>query len=323
MRVQVRLDLAQGRWAGLWLQHGREHEASGASVQHPVKAGGLWVVDRGYRSLGALRQLGEQGSFWLMPPVADLCWWDERGVRSSLPELLSRQTGEVVNLQVQVGAQQRLPARLIAVRVSAQQEAQRRQAARKEISSPPKGARRPNARKQPARTQAGTRNTHGDRHRKQHKTSLKRMALLGWTILLTNVPREQLSVQEALVLYRGRWQMELLWKLAKEIERVDTWRSEKPERILTEILAKWVGLLISHWVMLLECWADPRHSTVKAHQAMQWMAPVLAWSLRGGLPLEQALASSAAAMRRGCRIDPRRMRPATFQLLADPSLISP
>jgi IS4 transposase len=66
--------------------------------------------------------------------------------------------------------------------------------------------------------------------------------LLDWNIILTNVPREKLSVNEALVLYRCRWQMELLWKLSKEIDHVDTWRSEKPERILTEILEKLVGL---------------------------------------------------------------------------------
>jgi len=166
-------------------------------------------------------------------------------------------------------------------------------------------------------------NTHGDRHRKTRRASQKRLELLEWTILMTNVPRQQLSVLEALVTYRCRWQMELLWKLSKEIERVDTWRSGKPERILTEILAKLLGLLISHWVLLLDCWNDPRHSTVKAHQVMQWMAPVLAVSLAGMGSLEQALSCSAAAMRRGCRVDPCRKRPATFQLVADPSLMSP
>jgi len=258
-----------------------------------------------------------------MPPVANLVVWDGQGVRCCLKELLGRSKTSVVDLDVLAGERERLPVRLLAVRVSPEQAAKRRAGAQGQVSLPPKGVQPPNQARQTPKTSTGKRNHHGDRHHKTRRASQKRVELLEWTILMTNVPREQLSVQEALVMYRSRWQMELLWKLAKELERVDTWRSGKPERILTEILAKLLGWLISHWVMLLECWSDPRHSTVKAHQVMQWMAPVLAVSLAGVGCLEQVLACSAAAMRRGCRIDPRRKRPATSQLLANPSLMSP
>src|SRR6266849_11174778 len=65
------------------------------------------------------------------------------------------------------------------------------------------------------------------------------------TILITNVPQELLSIDEALVLARCRWQIELCWKLWKQVGKVDTWRSAKPYRILTEIYAKLLGCLIT------------------------------------------------------------------------------
>lgn len=323
MHVQVRLEVAQGRWAGLWLQQGREHEATGAPVETPLPEGSLWVVDSGYRNLAALRTLGHRGCFWIMPPSAALVVRDEHGVARSLKELLQPQTSDVVDLDVQAGVQERLPVRLIAVRVPAEQAERRRLGAVGQISLPPKGARRPNARKHSALTQAGTRDIHANSSRKGRTASKARLQLLDWNIVLTNVPREKLSVEEALVLYRCRWQRELLWKLSQEIEHVDTWRSEKPDRILTEILAKWLGLLMSHWIMLVECWQDPRHSTVKAHQVIQWMAPVLAVSLAGLLDVEQAIACSVATMRHGCQIASRPKRPATFQLLDHPAWIRP
>ncbi len=48
------------------------------------------------------------------------------------------------------------------------------------------------------------------------------------------------------MLVRCRWQIELLWKLWKAHGKLDTWRSYKPKRILTEIYAKLLGLLITH-----------------------------------------------------------------------------
>lgn len=321
LQVQVRLDLAHGAWAGLWLQHGRERETSGAPGQLPLPVGSLWNVDSGYRNLAVMRALGEEGRFWIMPPSVDLVVVDAQGVRRSLKELLEQQPGPQVDLDVCVGATERLPVRLVAMRVDEEQAQRRRQSARGELSTTPKGAQRPNARKQTARSSTGKRNHHGHRHWKRWHVSRRRRELLGWTIVLTNVPRRMLSGEEVVVVHRCRWQVELLWKLSKEIERVDTWRSEKPARILSEIFAKWLGLLISHWIMLVECWGDPRHSTVKAHQVVQWMAPVLAVACAGLGCLEQAVACSAAAMRRGCQVDPRRKRPATYQLLEHPHLM--
>jgi Transposase DDE domain len=148
------------------------------------------------------------------------------------------------------------------------------------------------------------------------------MQLLEWTILVTTVPQEKLSVDEALVLARCRWQIELLWKLWKQVGQLDTWRSANAWRILTEIYAKLLGLLIAHWVMLIECWQAPNRSLVKAQQVMQWMAPALALGVAGVVSLETMVQRTSHTMASGCTVNSRRKKPTACQWVDNPKLNS-
>src|SRR5438132_10267789 len=179
--------------------------------------------------------------------------------------------------------------RLLAVRLSPEQLKERRQRANKQWEGQPKGCRPPGK----SRT---TKQGQRQRWRKNRPVSPARQRLLGWHIPLTSVPAELLSVEEALVLARCRWQIELLWKLWKQHGKLDTWRSMKPYRVLTEIFAKLLGLVITHWLTLLGCWQAPNRSLVKAKQVVEWMAPGLALALTGEVCMEQVVKRTAATM---------------------------
>jgi len=315
MRVQVRLDLAQGGMQGPWLQEGRAAERSGAAHEAPFPQGCLYNVDAGYFTLGEMRAHGQAGRYWLTAATAGTLLIDTRGQCWDLVSFLRAQTSEEVDVQVSLGKRERLPVRLIARRVSPEQAKRRRANATRSVEGKPKGVQRPNVRKRRA---AGDKR---QRQRKHRKTGKARLQLREWTILLTNVPQELLSVDEALVLARCRWQIELCWKLWKQVGKVDTWRSAKPYRILTEIYAKLLGCLITHWLTLLECWQAPNRSMVKARQVMQWMAPVLALGVAGVVPLEMMVQRTSSSMATGCTVNARRKRPAAYQLVAQPKLI--
>jgi len=315
MRVQVRLDLAQGGMQGPWLQEGRVAERSGPAHEAPLPEGCLYNVDAGYFTLTEMRAHGKAGCYWVTAANAGTLLIDERGQCWDLVSFLGVQRGDEVDVHVYLGKRERLPVRLIARRVSPEQAERRRKSATREVAGKPKGVRRPNER---------TRQVAGDkrkRHRKHKKTGKARLQLLGWTILITNVPRALLSIDEALVLARCRWQIELCWKLWKQVGKVDTWRSAKPYRILTEIYAKLLGCLITHWLTLLECWQAPSRSMVKARQVMQWMAPVLALGVAGVMPLETMVHHTSQTMASGCTVNARRKRPAAYQLVDNPKLI--
>lgn len=103
---------------------------------------------------------------------------DARGRRIDLVAYLRAAGAADVDTDVLLGSASRLACRLIARRVPAAVAAQRR----KRLWD--KSARR------------------GDR------PSALSLALCDWTILVTNVPRELLSVEEAVALARMRWQIE-------------------------------------------------------------------------------------------------------------------
>lgn len=315
LRVQVRLELAQGGMQGPWLQEGRAGERSGQAHAAPLPTGCLYNVDSGYFTLKDMQAHSKAGHYWLTVAKAGTLLIDARGQCWDLVSFLRAHQGEQVDEQVFLGKHERVAARLIAKRVSPEQAKRRRAGAKRAVEGPAKGVQRPNARK--GRAASGKR----QRQRKHRKTGPARLQLLEWTILVTNVPHELLSVEEALVLARCRWQIELLWKLWKQVGKLDTWRSANPYRILTEIYAKLLGLLITHWLTLIACWQAPNRSLVKACHVVQWMAPVLALAMAGIVPMESVVQRTSQAMASGCTVNARRKRPAAYQLLAKPQLI--
>src|SRR2546421_654577 len=238
-----------------------------------------------------------------------------RGGQAGQEAALRAHKSEVVDVDLFVGKRERLPVRLIAVRVSPEEAKRRRERANERITHPPKGCQAPlPGKRKPKEQRQGK--------RKGKNVSAARLRLADWTIVLTNVPKELLSVPEALVLLRCRWQIELLWKLWKQYGKVDTWRSYKPERILTEICAKLLGLVITHWQLLIGCWQAPNRSLVKAKQVVEWMTPCLALALAGVVAVETVVGRTVQMMGKGCTINARKRRPNTYQLLADPKLNS-
>ena len=134
-----------------------------------------------------------------------------------------------------------------------------------------------------------------------------------WTILSTNTPASLLQTQEVLVLARVRWQIELLFKLWKQDGLVDEWRSTQPWRILSEVNAKLIAVVVQHWVLLVSCWQYPDRSLVQAAQTIRQdqEAVLLARALTGVLTLPTAIRQIAT----GCRLNRRRQAPNTAQLL--------
>jgi hypothetical protein len=318
LRLQVRWEMGRGGLQGPWLQAGRVAERSGEAIETPMPVGSLFIGDSGYFALADMRQRSRQGDFWMTPAKGQIGLYDEHGVKCTLESFLKQHEQESqVDVWIQLGVQERLPVRLVAVRVRAEVAAKRRERARVRTCKP--------AHRKGAQPCGPGRNCKGGRpkkdHRKQKRLSASALRLADWTIILTNVPVKQLSVNEVLVLMRIRWQEELLWKLWKQMGKIDTWRSEKAVRIETEIYAKLVGLLIEHWMLLLGCWQDPRRSMFKAQQMSQWAAPALCFALAGEMKLSRVIARITAAMSQGCRVEPRHTRPNTAQLLEDPKLI--
>ncbi|MGZ6386922.1 MAG: hypothetical protein ACXWOL_16005 [Ktedonobacteraceae bacterium] len=103
MRVQVRLDLAQGGMQGPWLQEARAAERSGEAHEAPLPEGCLYNVDAGYFTLAEMRAHGKAGWYWLTTANAGSPLIDEHGHCWDLVSFLRAQTGDEVQVQVRLG----------------------------------------------------------------------------------------------------------------------------------------------------------------------------------------------------------------------------
>jgi hypothetical protein len=97
----------------------------------------------GYFTLHDMRERGKQGQYWTAHSSASLTISDKRGQYWTLLSFLEAQEGHEVDVEVLVGKQERLPVRLIAVRVSKEEAQRRRERANKQITHPPKGCQAP------------------------------------------------------------------------------------------------------------------------------------------------------------------------------------
>ncbi len=290
LKIGVRYDLCRGRLVGPLLCDGRTHESTTPIQNAPLPTGALRLADLGFFDLDILTQIDAQDGYWLARMHRTTAVYDAAGQRWEVLALLAAQGSVEVDLAITLGVQQHLPARLLAVRVPQEVADQRRRRLRAQAR---------------------------DHGRTPSATSL---AWCDWTIFITNLAPDMLSLREALVLARARWQIELLFKLWKSHGQIDESRSRKPWRVLTEVCAKLLAMVVQHWLLLTGCWTYPDRSLVKAAQTVRQHALHLASALSCPTLLGRAIGVIHRCLAAGCRLNRRKTKPNTYQLLLDPTL---
>jgi hypothetical protein len=291
-KVQARWDLVAGGFKGQELTDGRVPDTKSPLRLSRRQRRSLRIADLGYFDTLQFQKEHEAGEYWISrlkvgesPKV-----FDEAGNLLDLYELLSTCVGcSSYECNIQVGAERQVPARLIAYPVPEEVAIKRR--------------------------------TIHERKAQKHsrKPSKKILNLCSWTLVITNIPTEELNHYEALVLLRARWQIELLFKLWKQNGQADISRSENPWHLLCDFYAKLIGMIVTHWMMIVGCWQVPSRSMVKATKAIRQQIILVARALAGRDDLDQVLQEITQGLDH-CRIDKRHKHPSTFQLLLNPYL---
>ena len=109
--------------------------------------------------------------------------------------------------------------------------------------------------------------------------------------------------------------MEMLYKLWKQYGRIDEWRTTNPWRVLCELYAKLIGVLLQHWLIVLFAWQDEQRSLVKLAQVVRDTASSLLEALAGDRSLLSALHCIQRRMGSGCHMNTRGKQPNAAQLL--------
>ena len=194
-------------------------------------------------------------------------------------------------MPILLGAIQQLPCRLIAVRLPQEVVARRRQAAHEKASK------------------------HG------RAASTEYLRWQEWTIFVTDCEPRRLTWKAIVILYRVRWQIELMFKLWKSLNGLTTHRPEaSAQERLSLIYTKLIAAIAQNWILVSATWSEGRRSLMKAAVTLRDWVTTIAEALDDGERLVRVLSRMAETMA-GDRVEPRGKRPSSFQLLSDPELL--
>jgi hypothetical protein len=284
LKLHVKLDMSTGALEGPYLAPGREHDRHSPAQKAPLPRGALRIADLGFYDLQTLAMYDAQGVYFLTRILNNTLIYDDNGRRMELEQFLTGIHGDEVDVPVRLGTTVRLPVRLVARRVPM------------EVS-----------RKRLAQLK--------DKARKKCQPLTERTVFLaGWNVYATNVPAAKLSASEGHALMRIRWQIELLFKLWKDEGRLDESRSRNPWRVLCEIYAKLISLVIQHWILLNCCWRILDRSLTKAARTMRRFALDIARHFPSLSRICETLQLLDSILPAGCHLT-RRGQPNSCQLL--------
>ena len=293
MKAFVRMDLKKGGLTALTISPARKSDAVAGQEAAALPKGSLRLKDLGFFDTQLMAKDRDRGVHFISRLPAGT-WMREAGNEADFEEIsvwLKRQPEGPIDRAVEIGKGQPFACRLLAVRCP---EEVRQKRLRKLEQKASKDGRRP--------------------------VSERQRELCGWLLFITDLSSDQLSMEEAWVLYRARWQIELLFKLWKSQGKLDASAGKRGDRVLCEIFAKLLALMMQHWTMLMAGpWLDGKSMLAKLRQVRRRLEDL--WeALQTLSKLETVLQQIEETLKRvGLR--PRRTkRPLTIDLLKNPSL---
>jgi hypothetical protein len=286
LKCQVELELSTGT-LDLQIEPARQTDVRSELVRRPLPAGALRLADRGYLDLERLADDTAADVYWISRLQSSMIVAGA-GRRGTLAAWLTECTADSVDQAVEVGGTDRLPCRLLARRVPAAIAKKRRQ------------------------------KLHQQAKKKGRKVSAEREAMCDWNVCITNLPTTLLSSAEAWVLLRSRWQIELLFKLWKSHGGLAFSHGQRAARVLCEVYAKLIGMVVQHWLLLASAGSLLAWSWTKAARRVRQVVVAIGQALQELETLVAVLERLRRRIRRRCRVSKRRLHPTTYQMLQDP-----
>lgn len=230
LKLQSELDLKSGQLVCVEPVNGRQADSACAGQTAKRLSGTLRITDLGYFSTTAFASLAAVGAWFLSRTQRTTSVWIDDVHVGSVVQFLNSRQQPLVDCEAKIGVAQRLACRLIAWKVPAEVAAERRRKLKQ---------------------------THKRRCRPQPCADA--LAACDWMWLVTNLNQDKLSMEEAVVLYRSRWQIELLFKRWKSIGLIDKFKDARNDAVrMVRFWARLCGVLIQHWIVVLSGWRSDR-----------------------------------------------------------------
>ena len=297
LKLQTELDLRGGNLRCVQIEQGRSPDGASDRQKVAPTLGSLRVADLGYFNILVLANIGTWGAFYLSRLQHQTKMFAEgilaKGTKHNVVTWLNSQGKTVVDRWIHIGSEAHLKCRLIAWRVPQEIANRRRQKLIEKTRS--KSGRAPTA---------------------------ESLAACDWELLVTNVPEDQLSVKEAIVLYRSRWQIELLFKRWKSICLIDELDGRDAVVTMARFWARLCTALIQHWLTVAAAWSGTLHlSFAKVAKLVRQFAQEIAIAIPSGDQLSLIIEQYCNIARVGCKRNRRKEKPGSIELLRNPECL--
>jgi hypothetical protein len=244
---QVTYEYLRGEVIALEWEAGRTPDQTCALPVRYAHAGSLHLFDLGYFKQERLAEIEQQGAYFVTRYQSQTALYDpETGAQLDVVRYLQTTPEDALERRCVLGRKKLLSVRVVMRRLADNVAAERRRKA-----------------KQQAKRQGKT-------------CSRSYLTLLGWELLVTNLPASAYSPDLLFRFYSLRWQIELLfktWKSQLQITRFGAWR---PARVLCQLYAGLIaGLLCLTWTSAYRWWHERELSLTRMIQALQSFIPAL------------------------------------------------
>ena len=290
LKLQTELDLRSGA-LNVQLEHGKDPDGASSRQHIDFVAGSLRVTDLGYFCMPVFAAIAAANAYFLSRIQHTTITWVNGERVGNIVEWLNTQTQTVVEQSIEVGAKHRLPCRLVAWKVPEQQVNLRRRRARLEAS------------------------------RRGRTATKATLAACEWTFLITNASEELLSTKEVIVMYRSRWQIELLFKRWKSTGLIAELHGKNDPEQMVRLWAKFCAALIQHWLTVMVAWeSESTWSFDRIAKRVRSVAEEIIEALTGDRNFTEVLEGFKKRIKRIAHRNPRK-KTGTFELLRNPNLL--
>ena len=292
LKLQVLWDLKTGELAELHIEPGRASDAKSPIAQVPPQPGQLFVFDLGYFDLARFAAIhaGEGKFISRLLPGTEVLQTDGRPL--DLLTHLRQQSAGLVDQMILLGVAARLCCRLVGVRAPEEVANRRRQQAREKAA---KKGRVPTA---------------------------QYLELLGWSLFVTDCAQAELTWKGVVVVYRARWQIELLFKLWKSHNGLAKHRAgASGSEVMAVWYAKLLGVVLQHWILVATAWQMASRSLMRAARALVEVVKEVLLALDDAAALEAVLLRLREVINKCGRTTNRKKDPSHSQLVENPELL--
>lgn len=245
MKMTVSYEFLSGRFEAIEIEAGKRPDQTNPVMNLAITPGMLVITDLGFFNQSRFAEFDQEDVYFLSRLNLQAGVYEQIDSSKSidLAQVLPKTIGVCGEYKLYLGSKERVPIRLIYERLPDKIVAQRQRKARANA-------------------------------KKRGKTCQQWLLdLLAWSVYVTNIPDEMASPKQLIVLYRLRWQIELVFKLWKSYAKLNVIGNWRIERVLCQFYARLLGLLLFQWLAMAQRWTiDGELSLPKALKFLQGKA---------------------------------------------------